>query len=79
MKKYLIPALCIFNVILHLLSIQYLEFHRDELLYFSLSNHLDLGYASVPPFISWMAFLMKSIFGFSMFSVAKWCFRLSGC
>ena len=77
-KKYLIPALCIFNVILHLLAIQFLEFHRDELLYFSLSNHLDLGYASVPPFISWMAYLMKGIFGFSMFSVKLLPALLSG-
>jgi hypothetical protein len=68
-KKYLIPFLCMFNVILHLLSIQFLEYHRDELLYFSLSNHLDFGYASVPPFISWMAYLVKSIFGFSLFSI----------
>ncbi|MDF1698785.1 MAG: glycosyltransferase family 39 protein [Saprospiraceae bacterium] len=68
-KKHLILILCLFNVVLHLLSIQYLEFHRDELLYFSLSNHLALGYASVPPFISWVALISKSIFGFSMFSV----------
>ena len=77
-KKYLIPLLCVFNVALHLFSMRYLEFHRDELLYFSLSNHLDLGYASVPPFISWMAFLMKSIFGFSMFSVKLLPALLSG-
>jgi hypothetical protein len=77
-KKYLIPLLCVFNVILHLLSMRYLEFHRDELLYFSLSNHLALGYASVPPFIGFMAFLAKSIFGFSMFSVKIFPALLSG-
>jgi len=77
-KKYALPALCVFNVLLHLMSIQYLEFHRDELLYFSLSNHLDLGYASVPPLISWMAYLMKGIFGFSMFSVKLLPALLSG-
>lgn len=69
LKKYLIPIFCFFNIILHLFSISYLEYHRDELLYFSLSNHLDFGYASVPPLISWMAYLTKIIFGFSMFSV----------
>jgi len=57
---------------------QFLEFHRDELLYFSLSNHIDLGYASVPPFISWMAYIMKGIFGFSMFSVKLLPALLSG-
>lgn len=78
LKRYLIPVLCLFNVLLHLTSIRYLEFHRDELLYFSLSNHLDLGYASVPPFISWLAWLMKSIFGFSMLSVKLLPALLSG-
>ncbi len=68
-KQYIIPAICIFNVLLHLSSFRYLEFHRDELLYFSFANHLDLGYASVPPLISLFAFTMKSLFGFSMFSV----------
>jgi len=78
LKKYLIPFLCFFNIVLHLSSMQYLEYHRDELLYFSLSNHLDLGYASVPPFVSWMAYLMKGIFGFSMFSVKLLPALLSG-
>lgn len=68
-KNLIIPTICVFNVLLHLLSFRYLEFHRDELLYFSLANHLDLGYASVPPLISLMAYTMKSIFGFSMFAV----------
>ena len=69
LSKYIIPAICIFNILLHLSSFRYLEYHRDELLYFSLANHLDFGYASVPPLISLFAFAMKGIFGFSMFSV----------
>ncbi|WP_235296484.1 glycosyltransferase family 39 protein [Portibacter marinus] len=55
-----------------------MEFHRDELLYFSLSNHLDLGYASVPPMISWIAWISKSIFGFSPFAVKIFPALLSG-
>ena len=50
LKKYAILIICIFNVLLHLTSILYLEYHRDELLYFSLSNHLEFGYASVDLF-----------------------------
>ena len=69
LKQFTIPFLCLLNIAIHLMSISYLEFHRDELLYFSLSNHLDLGYASVPPFISWMAWISKTIFGFSPFAV----------
>lgn len=78
LEKYIIPALCLFNIILHLMSIRFLEYHRDELLYFSLSNHLDLGYASVPPLISWLAFIMKGALGFSMFSVKLLPALLSG-
>jgi hypothetical protein len=78
LKKFAIPSLCLLNIIVHLSSISYLEFHRDELLYFSLSNHLELGYASVPPFISWMAWLAKSIFGFCPFAVKIFPALLSG-
>lgn len=78
LKKYTIPILCLLNILIHLTSISYLEFHRDELLYFSLSNHMDLGYASVPPMISWLAWLAKSLFGFSPFAVKIFPALLSG-
>jgi len=77
-KKYVIPALCIFNVVIHLSAIFFMEFHRDELLYFSLSNHLDLGYPSVPPMISWLAWVAKTLFGFSPFAVKVFPAILSG-
>ena len=68
-KHSIIVFICLVNVVIHLLPVFHFEFHRDELLYFSLSNHLNFGYATVPPLISYMAFISKSIFGFSVFSV----------
>ncbi|OFY61552.1 MAG: hypothetical protein A2V64_06740 [Bacteroidetes bacterium RBG_13_43_22] len=64
-----LSALALFNVILHLVMSYNLEFHRDELLYFSLGQHPGFGYASVPPLIGWIAWLMQNIFGYSLFAV----------
>jgi hypothetical protein len=58
-----------FSVILHLAVINNLEYHRDELLYFTLGMHPAAGYASVPPLIGWIAWLMQNIFGYSVFAV----------
>jgi hypothetical protein len=58
-----------FNIALHLAVINNLEYHRDELLYFSLGQHPALGYATVPPMIGWIAWLMQTIFGYSLFAV----------
>ena len=46
-----------------------LEYHRDELLYFSLGQHPATGYNSVPPMIGLLAWVMQNIFGFSLFAV----------
>ena len=46
-----------------------LEYHRDELLYFSLGQHPAFGYATVPPMIGWIAWVMQNIFGYSLFAV----------
>ncbi len=77
MKAYLknnivilvITGLALLNVILHLVMSYNLEFHRDELLYFSLGLHPGFGYATVPPLIGWIAWLMQNIFGYSLFAV----------
>lgn len=68
--SYLILALIgVINMCLHMFPGYNFEYHRDELLYFSLCNHLDSGYATTPPMVAFMAFLSKSIFGYSVFSV----------
>jgi hypothetical protein len=64
-----IAAIALFNVVFRLFVFGNLEYHRDELLYFSLGMHPDFGYASVPPLIGWIAWLMEHILGYSVFAV----------
>lgn len=61
--------LALFNVVFHLIFINNFEYHRDELLYFSLGQHPDFGFATVPPLIGWISWLMQNIFGYSLFAV----------
>lgn len=64
-----IILMALFSIIIHLFSANNLEYHRDELLYFSLGMHPAAGYASVPPLIGWIAWLMQNIFGCSVLAV----------
>lgn len=66
---YLVLFMALFSISIHLLVMNNLEYHRDELLYFSLGEHLSCGYATVPPMIGWLAWLMQSLFGYSLFAV----------
>ncbi|HEV7349813.1 glycosyltransferase family 39 protein [Telluribacter sp.] len=61
--------LALFSVALHLSFYPNLEYHRDELLYFSLGKHPAWGYASVPPFIGLLAWLVQTLVGSSVFAV----------
>lgn len=65
----LVWVLAVFSISLHLIFNGNLEYHRDELLYFSLGQHPDFGFATVPPMIGWMACIMQNIFGYSLFAV----------
>jgi hypothetical protein len=51
----IVCVLALFTVVIHLIFSYNLEFHRDELLYFSLGQHPAIGYATVPPMIGWVA------------------------
>lgn len=80
-SKTITPAvifLALFNVIFHFAFAGNLEYHRDELLYFSLGQHPDFGYMSVPPLIGWIAWLMQNIFGLSVYAVRIFPALLSG-
>ena len=68
-KDPLIIFLAILSVFIHLIFINNLEYHRDELLYFSLGIHPAAGYNSVPPLIGWIAWVMQGVFGYSVFAV----------
>ncbi|HUX96842.1 MAG TPA: glycosyltransferase family 39 protein [Bacteroidales bacterium] len=69
LKDPLVISMALISVIIHLVLVNHLEYHRDELLYFSLGLHPSAGYNSVPPLIGWIAFIMQNIFGFSVFAV----------
>ena len=75
---WLIIGLAGFNVILHLIFYNTLGYHRDELLYFTLGQHPDFGYASVPPLIGWLATLVSTFLGYSLIAVRLLPALLSG-
>jgi hypothetical protein len=72
LKKSIDPpilAISLFNIAFHFAVAGNLEYHRDELLYFSLGMHPAAGYATVPPMIGWIAWLVQNIFGYSIYAV----------
>ncbi len=66
---FIILLLAIFSVVFHLIFYNTFEYHRDELLYFSLGTHPAAGYATTPPLIGWMAFVLIKVLGYSLFTV----------
>jgi hypothetical protein len=73
-----IILMALFSVAIHLLVANNLEYNRDEMLYFSLGQHPAFGYASVPPLIGWLAWLIENTFGYSLFAVRLFPALLSG-
>src|SRR5664279_5168947 len=61
--------MALFSVAIHLLVANNLGYNRDEMLYFTLGQHPAFGYNSVPPLIGWIAGLMQTIAGNSVFAV----------
>jgi hypothetical protein len=74
----IIIFLASFSILLHLLVSNNLEYHRDELLYFSLGQHPAFGYSTVPPLIGWIAWVMQHIAGYSVFAVRLFPAIISG-
>lgn len=66
---WIVAFLAVINIAIHLAFFNNLEYHRDELLYFSLGEHPAWGYASVPPATGLLAWLVSSLFGYSVFAV----------
>ncbi len=75
--RILLLIISFISVIFQLSFYSLFEFHRDELLYFSLGQHLALGYHSVPPFIGFLAFVSTKLFGYTLFA-AKFFPALAG-
>ncbi|MFN8256498.1 MAG: glycosyltransferase family 39 protein [Bacteroidales bacterium] len=54
------------KISLHFATSTNYELHRDEMLYFNMADYPAFGYVSVPPFTGWLAWLIKSAFGYSV-------------
>ncbi len=57
------------KILLHFLTNTNYDLHRDTFLYYSLSENLDWGYASVPPFIGFLTRVATTLFGYSEFAL----------
>jgi hypothetical protein len=68
-KNSVIIIMALLSIVFHLIFINNLEYHRDEMLYFSLGQHPAAGYNSVPPLIGLTAWVMQNLFGYSVFAV----------
>ena len=62
-------GLVVVKLSIHFFTSTNYELHRDEMLYFSMGSHLSWGFASTPPFMSLLAFIVKSVFGYQPFFV----------
>lgn len=59
----------ILKLVLHLVSNSNFGFHRDELLYMAMSEHIDWGYKEVPPFIAGISWFSYAFLGDSVFAM----------
>lgn len=64
-----ILILALFNIAIHIAVAGNFEYHRDEMLYFSLGMHPAAGYASVPPLTGLLAWIVQNLFGSSVYAV----------
>jgi hypothetical protein len=53
----------IFQMLLHLLTVGIYELHRDEMFYYAMGSHPDWGFASTPPLMGFLSFILKNLFG----------------
>lgn len=70
-KSLVITAgtIAVLQFIIHLSAVRNYGFHRDELLYLALADHIDWGFKEVPPFIAVLGKFSRSILGSSMFAI----------
>ena len=59
----------VLKLVIHLVSNSHFGFHRDELLYMAMSEHLDWGYKEVPPFIAGISWFSYAFLGDSVFAM----------
>jgi hypothetical protein len=62
-------SLMLVKLLIHFFTSTNYELHRDEMLYFTMGSHLSWGFASTPPFIAFLSFIVRYLFGFQEFFV----------
>jgi len=65
----IVIGIVIAKLIIHFLTSTTYELHRDEMLYFAMGDHLSFGYASTPPLTGFLAFISRTLFGYSEFGI----------
>ena len=69
-KEWLmILGLVLIKLLLHFFTNTNYELHRDAFLYYSLGEHLDWGYLSVPPLIAFFSKISVFLFGKTVFAL----------
>ena len=70
-KSFLIltVSFVIVKLLIHFLTSTNYELHRDEMLYFSMGSHQSWGFASTPPMMAFISFIVKNLFGYHEFFV----------
>jgi len=66
---YLIGALGLLKLLVHLLTNTNYGLHRDEFLYWDEGNHLSWGFMEIPPLTPALAWLASGLFGDSVFAI----------
>lgn len=66
---FIVTGLALLKLIIHLFTNTNYELHRDALLYYSLGEHIDWGYMSVPPFIAIVSKVSTLLFGNTTFAL----------
>ena len=64
-----ILSFTVLKLVVHFIANSNFGYHRDELLYKALGEHLDWGYKEVPPFIAGISWFSRNIFGDSVFAM----------
>lgn len=68
-ENILVSSLAILKLTIHLLTMHNYGLQRDAYLYYSLGEHLDWGFVSVPPFIGLVSWISTSVSGNTIFAL----------
>ncbi|MBD8488872.1 glycosyltransferase family 39 protein [Echinicola sp. CAU 1574] len=66
---YLIASFALLKLLVHFMTYDHYELHRDAYLYYAQSEHLDWGFIAVPPLVGAIGKLATTIFGHTTFAL----------